>query len=92
MMQPASTSSPCDVPPFNPRDQYLYNLVKVRCENVEQELRVTQGTLAILQSKKPRPIEKELVLMKEVEDAVAGLLCKYKARNPRVFFALLRMC
>ena len=75
-MQPASTSAPGDVPPFNPRDQYLYNLVKVRCENAERELRVTRDTLAILQSKKPRPIEQELVLMKEVEDAAAGLLWK----------------
>ena len=90
-MQPASTSSPVDVPPFNRRDQYLYNLVKVRCENAEQELRVTRGTLAILQSKKPQPIERELVLMKEVEDAAAGLLCKYKARSPRAFFACVTL-
>ena len=37
--------------------EYRYSMLQARCAWLEQDLRATQGVLAILRSKQPRPVE-----------------------------------
>ena len=57
-------------------DEYRYSVLQTRCGRLEQDLRVTQGVLAILRSKQPRPAEREVFLLEELEKANSDLLCK----------------
>lgn len=51
-------------------------MLRDRCARLEQELKTTQGALAVLKSKQPRPAEREAFLLEELEKANTELLCK----------------
>ena len=51
-------------------------MLQTRRAQLEQDLRATQGVLAVLRSKQPRPSEREAFLLEELEKANSDLLCK----------------
>ena len=63
-------------------DEYCYSVLQTRCARLEQDLRATQGVLAVLWSKQPRPAEQEAFLLEELDRANSNLLYKL-SRSPR---------
>ena len=57
-------------------DEYRYSVLQTRCARLEQDLRATQGILAILRLKQPRPTEREAFLLEDLERVNSDLLCK----------------
>ena len=74
--QAPGSESVATAPGTRDPDEYRYSVLQTRCARLEQDLRATQGVLAILRSKQPRPAEREAYLLEELEKANSDLLCK----------------
>ena len=72
-------------------DEYCYSVLQTRCARLEKDLQATQGVLAILRSKQPRPAEREAYLLEELEKANTDLLCKL-TKSPRAVKLSISSC
>ena len=81
--EPAAT-----VPSTRNAKEYRYSVLQTRCARMEQDLRATQGVLAIVRSKQPRPAEREAFLLEELDRMSSDLLCKLSG-SPRAMELLI---
>ena len=82
--QVSGSESVATTPGTRNTDEYRYSVLQTRCARLEQDLRATQGVLAILRSKQPRPAEREAYLLEELEKANTDLRCKLDRKSTRL--------
>ena len=75
-MRGSEASGAPNAPGTHDQGEYRYSMLQTRCARLEQNLRTTQGVLAVLKSKQPRPAEREAFLLGELEKMSKDLLCK----------------
>ena len=80
--QVPGSESAAATPSTSNADEYRYSMLQTQCARLEQDLRATQGVLAILRSKQPRPAEQEAFLLEELERVNSDLLCKFRRKPP----------